>query len=240
MASPPRRAPRRLVACHFPSSRAPCSASSCALPSRRASYTPVARKCHASAAAHAFCLPTSHACTRALFAHDLPAAITLPTAHFLLSTAALPSPPFAGILPSLCGALNPSSPLPPPSPASFAPPPPSPLITSASYTPSPLFSPPYPSCSSSLPPPPSSPPLLQLADVVACHLVIVLLSPHIPLLHPPPPLTSLPPLPLTFSPLPPPLFSPYLLQLVSDSADYLAPIPPLMSPHICFVDIPSP
>ncbi|CAI5520074.1 unnamed protein product [Closterium sp. Naga37s-1] len=57
--------------------------------------------------------------------------------------------------------------------------------------------------------------------VTDCHLVIVtLLPPHTPLLHPPPPLLS-PSISPTLSPLPPPLFSPYLLQLLTTSPLFL-------------------
>ncbi|CAI7741044.1 unnamed protein product [Closterium sp. NIES-54] len=226
-----------LVARHIPSSRAPCHALSCALPHRvpcppvvrpalpsRASALPLpsrTRPVH-QRRARAFCLRPSRA-------HDLPAAVTLPTAHSFLFRDRPPFPPFRDHLPLPSWSPNPSSPPLVPSLASFALPPPSPLITSTSYTPPPLFSLPYPSCSSSLPPPPSSLPLLQLVVVVACHLVIMLLSPHIPLLHPPP-LISLPPLP---SP------SHLFLQLLSlpiccscgAAADYSTVIsPPLVSP----------
>ncbi|CAI5504685.1 unnamed protein product [Closterium sp. Naga37s-1] len=143
-----------------------------------------------------------------------------------ISLATLPSsqPPFLTLSWAACHtSLQAPSPPPhgAPSSAVSAPPPPSPLTPSASSPSSSSphsFLPSVPFLPSSTSFPSASATWLRVTD---CHLVIVtLLPPHTPLLHPPPPLLS-PSISPTLSPLPPPLFSPYLLQLLTTSPLFL-------------------
>ncbi|CAI5973352.1 unnamed protein product [Closterium sp. NIES-65] len=162
-------------------------------------------------------------------ARALPTALHLPSHPSLLRpplfSRSRPASPPCMRLPSSCGV---------PSSAVFAPPPPSPLTPSATSTSS--FSPHSFLPSMPLLPSSTSFPFASATwlRVTGCHFVIVtLLPPHTPLLHPPPPLLS-PSISPTLSPLPPPLFSPNLVQLVA--VRVLSPIffntfpPPLVSP----------
>ncbi|CAI5532190.1 unnamed protein product [Closterium sp. Naga37s-1] len=142
----------------------------------------------------------------------------LPTALHSLATLPSSQPPFLTLSWAACHtSLQAPSPPPrgAPSSAVSAPPPPSPLTPSASSPSSSSphsFLPSVPFLPSSTSFPSASATWLRVTD---CHLVIVtLLPPNTPLLHPPPPLLS-PSISPTLSPLPPPLFSPYLLQLVA-------------------------
>ncbi|CAI5983464.1 unnamed protein product [Closterium sp. NIES-64] len=154
--------------------RAPCPSSTCAafppstpaafLPSTRAAFPPSTRP------------------------HVLPTALSLP-GHPSLPAAALPYP-LVGVLPHLPAGAFPF-PRGAPSSAAFAPPPPSPLTPSAS-------SPSSSSLHKFLPSVPLLPSSTSFPSASAnwlrgtgCHLVIVtLLPPHLPPLHPPPPLLS--------------------------------------------------
>ncbi|CAI5508485.1 unnamed protein product [Closterium sp. Naga37s-1] len=188
--APPRRAP------YPPPRRAPC-------PWSTGAASPLSTRAASLPSTRAASLPSTHA-------RVLPTALPLRGQPSLLA-AALPYLLVGVLLHHPAGAFP--FPRAAPSSAAFAPPP-SPLTPSASSPSSSSlhsFLPFVPLLPSSTSFPSASATWLR---VTGCHLVIVtLLPPHTPVLHPPPPLLS-PSISPTFSPLPPPLFSPYLLQLL--------------------------